>query len=152
MRHIALQRYSLVYLFGLFSLFTVVTLCLADIGSVERLSREGGPLENLTVVLYTAVIVILLLDRGGGENLRRHSAFVVLLLLLRELDMHNALTADNILKFSYYVDSQATAMEKLGAGAVVLACAYVVIRYSANIHLLLHALRARRGYAYTIDR
>ena len=116
--------------------------------SPPQLYLEDNLIENLTVVLYLSVIAYLLLVASGNRRFRYYSAFVVLLFALRELDMHRF--SESILKFSYYMKPQISLVEKLSAGAVVLICTYVLVRYTISYKGgLVSGLRRLQGYALT---
>ena len=123
----------LLFLYVITSLLIIAFLAIfLDSAAVERLSREGNLIENLTVILYLGGIVYLLFIASGDWKFRYYSAFVVLLFVLRELDMHSRLTSIRINNFSYYVEPATPLVERIAVGATLLACVYVLIRYVMN--------------------
>ena len=145
----ASQPFSFLYIVAVLILSTTALVFVLDSGEVEQLCREDNLVEKLTVVLYLGVIACFLFLSIGNKIFRYHSAFLILLLTLRELDAHRKLVSGNILKFSYYLQSLASPMEKLVAGAVVLFCAYALIRYMTYGRTLISGLRSRFGYSLT---
>ena len=144
------QPFSFLYIVAVLILSTTVLVLVLDSAEVERLCREDNLVERLTVVLYLGVIACFLFLAMGDKGFRYHSAFLVLLLTLRELDIHRKLVAGNVFKFNYYLQPSASPMEKLVAGAVVLFCAYALIRYMMTyVKTLILGLRSRFGYALT---
>lgn len=123
---------------------------LLDSVTAEKLSREGNFIENLTVILYFSGIVYLLFIASGDWKFRYYSAFVVSLFVLRELDMHSRLTSIRINNFSYYIEPTIPLVERVAVGAVLLICAYALIRYMINYgRHLVSGLRSRYGYSLT---
>ena len=131
-------------------LVTAILAIVLDSATADLLSREGHLIENLTVILYLGVIIYLFFVAAGNRKFRYHSAFVVLLFVLRELDMHRKLVSGSILNFSYYLQPEISLAERLAVGIVVLACAYVLIRYITYGKGLASGLHNRYGYALTI--
>ena len=143
------QPFLFLYIVAVLILSTTALVFVLDSGEVEQLCREDNLVERLTVVLYLGVIACFLFLSIGKKVFRYHSAFLVLLLTLRELDAHRKLVSGNVLKFNYYLQPLASPMEKLVAGAVVLFCAYALIRYMTYIRTLISGLRSRSGYSLT---
>ena len=95
--------------------------------------KEGGVIENATVILYGVLIALILLLRKmrwcRGNYL---SALILLVLLFRELDFDKAFTTMGIFKTSFYKSPSVPLLEKLEAFVVIVLIAVivtVVLRY-----------------------
>lgn len=83
------------------------------------LTREGGVIETLTVLLYAGVLVVALVVRARGEVAAGLIALAALLMGLRELDAHKTFTTYGLFKTRLYVSPDVPLTEKLLAGLVV---------------------------------
>ena len=106
-------------------------------------SREGGPIENATVIFYVALIAVLLAlawrqqTRSTSSKANGRSsaviapltmAFLAFTLVARELDWHKRLTGENFLKTRFYVDEGVTFAQRAVAIAIIGMLAALVIR------------------------
>jgi hypothetical protein len=107
------------------------------LASPEQLSRfvtrEGGPVESASAILYFAAAGMLFWSWQGGARVSRllvSSAFVTVLLGLRELEVNKRLTTDSVTKINYYLDSTISPGERLLAAVAVLLIVVGLIVYS----------------------
>ncbi|MEF7612829.1 hypothetical protein V4F39_02830 [Aquincola sp. MAHUQ-54] len=120
--------------------------------TVIDLIHEGGPIENLTVLLYVLAVAALWWVGGpADERLGRIGVGVMLLAFAaRELDLHKALTGTSVLKVSFYL-RDAPLHQKLIALPIVLAIAaaglWLLVRFAKPVW---QQLRLRRPLAVTV--
>ncbi len=88
-----------------FSVLAVVIGLVLPASVAAPLIEEGGPVENLTIVMYLVAVVVLLLRRLP-LTLPDKAAIAVLLLACaaREADLHKDLFGMSILKARFYTD------------------------------------------------
>lgn len=107
-----------------------------------HLTREGGVIETLTVLLYGIVLVAGLFMLRRGLQAASLVALLALLMGLREMDAHKAFTAYGVFKTRLYVSPDVPLVEKLIAGLVVLALLALVV---LAVRRSWRALKSRAG-------
>ncbi len=126
-------------------------MLLLPLDELKRWTSEEGLFEQGSWVVYFVVAAVCLFLMREDPRLYATSAVVVLAMAARELDLHRRFTTDSMLKSRYYLKVQAPLIEKLIAGAVVLALTavvlYMLVRY---LPLLLRRLRERSPAAITL--
>lgn len=126
-------------------------MLLLPLDELKRWTSEEGLFEQASWVLYFVVAAVCLFLIREDPRLYATSAVVVLAMGARELDLHRRFTTDSMLKSRYYLKVQAPLIEKLIAGAIVLALTavvlYMLVRY---LPLLLRRLRERSAAAITL--
>ncbi len=113
----------------------VISLCFAgalafSLALGERAlfyTREGGMIENLTVVFYGAVLLAGLFLVSRGHKAAGLVALLSLLMGLRELDAHKAFTTYGVFKTRLYVSPDVPLAEKLVAALVVVGLLVLVV-------------------------
>ena len=91
-----------------------------------HLVREGGVIENLTVIFYAVTILLLLVFRNMKWTWANYLApLIVLVLLFRELDFDKAFTTMGIFKSRFYKSPDVPVLEKLIAICVITLIAIV---------------------------
>lgn len=150
LRRALTRPYAAVVFTVLFALGCLLMLFL-PLDELKHWTSEEGLFEQASWVVYFAVAATCLLLVRDDVRLYGTSAVVVLAMGARELDLHRRFTTDSMLKSRYYLKVQAPLIEKLLAGAVVLALTavvlYMLVRY---LPLLLRRLRERSPAAITL--
>jgi hypothetical protein len=150
LRRALTRPYAAVAFTALFALACLLMLLL-PLDELKRWTSEEGLFEQASWVVYFVVAAICLFLVRHDARLYATSAVVVLAMGARELDLHRRFTTDSILKSRYYLKVQAPLVEKLLAGAVVLALTavvlYMLVRY---LPLFLRRLRSRSPAAITL--
>ncbi|MFP4039004.1 MAG: hypothetical protein ACLFS7_00560 [Desulfosudaceae bacterium] len=102
-----------------------------DPSLAEELTRENGPVENLTVVGYgIALVLMAVLLRG----LKHYFWFLLLVLAmaLRELDFHARFTSITTTSTRFYVSPEVPVVAKIIALAVFFLLLYGLIRLAVS--------------------
>lgn len=150
LRRALTRPYAAVVFTVLFALACLLMLFL-PLDELKRWTSEEGLFEQASWGVYFVVAAICLFLVRHDARLYATSTVVVLAMGARELDLHRRFTTDSMLKSRYYLKVQAPLMEKLIAGAVVLALTavvlYMMVRY---LPLLLRRLRERSPAAITL--
>lgn len=150
LRRALTRPYAAVVFTVLFALGCLLMLLL-PLDELKHWTSEEGLFEQASWVVYFVVAATCLFLVRDDARLYGTSAVVVLAMGARELDLHRRFTTDSMLKSRYYLKVQAPLIEKLLAGAVVLALTavvlYMLVRY---LPLLLRRLRERSPAAITL--
>ena len=126
-------------------------MLLLPLDTFRQLTSEEGFFEQGSWIGYLVAGVACLLLVRREPRLYGPSAIVIFAMCARELDWHRRFTTDSLLKSRYYLKVQAPLVEKLLAGAVVLALTavvvYLLVRYRRPF---VAALRLRVPVAMTL--
>lgn len=116
-----------------------------------RIVREWGPVEDLTVAGYGAVLLgIIAVYRGRPNRFGCHALLIVVCLLARELDLHRAFTAESVLALRYYSSPAIAPLNKAMGMLLVLGLTWLFVSFLVSgARRLLPQLRAARGHAYS---
>ena len=142
--------YAAVVFTAAFALCCLLMLLL-PLDVLKHWTSEEGLFEQASWVVYFVAGAICLFLMRDDARLYGTCAVVIFAMGGRELDLHRRFTTDSMLKSRYYLKVQAPLVEKLLAGAVVLALTavvlYMLVRY---LPLLLRRLRERSPAAITL--
>ncbi len=123
--------------FAGYTIVLLILMCLYGVGislsgvSYEKLFREGGFIETLSVIAYFATLALCLI-RGGLPWLRTHYdiAAILIFLGLRELDFDKRFTTMGIFKSKFFASGEVAATEKIIGAIVILLLAALIIQLS----------------------
>jgi hypothetical protein len=128
---------------------TAAALALLPVPTLERLFREGGPVENLQAVswaLCAALSLVYWLRKEWSGGLI--GAFLLAMLLVRELDFHKRFTVMSVTRTRYYLLPDVPIVTRLIAAGVVLGTlAVAVVFLRKHLRLFWNALRSGRKWA-----
>ena len=113
-------------------LFSVVSSFMMSKGII--ITKEGGLVENLTVVLYGVLLLAILVFVKRKEKFDRLLwGIIVSCLMFRELDFDKKFTTMGVFKSNFYKSSEVPMMEKFFAVCFIVAI-LVVIAVSLKGH------------------
>ncbi|QEI04996.1 hypothetical protein FXN63_03410 [Pigmentiphaga aceris] len=139
------------------ALFVLTVLAAAIVGALtpsifpENLFSEGGPIEELTLVLYVVGIIAVLMAPGRvvGKVDKLATCILLAAFAAREMDLHTAMYGTSILKARFY-NRDGTAAQIAGALAVLLpifaSIGWLLVKHGKQ---WLRALRERQPAAVT---
>lgn len=131
----------------------LLSLLLAFVWPQQRvlaLVEENGPVEDLTVLFYVAVVAALWWMSASAPHWRERAGIGLMLIACaaRELDLHKTLTGTSVLKLSFYTHPWPL-HQKLVALAIVLALAATAVLLARRFALRIWR-DLRRGDALAI--
>lgn len=112
---------------------------------------ENGPVEMTTVAFYLVAATLLMLRRPRSISTKSNLMLSLLLLAFaaRECDFHRAFTGTSVLRVSFYT-GEAPLLQKLGAAAIVLPVAGLVLALAYRARHLLQGVRDAEPAAVTV--